>query len=553
MMNTDFVRNRTGAGLFNCGFRSTKDIATKSGYLFAWIMDALMLGIGVGFDTLGADTTSIYLPIFTDNVHYISDDREGWVESVRILLDGYLCGNKVPLFDYSLIRPAGQPIKGFGGTSSGHAPLKELHESLIALLSEQVGKKISSEVIVDICNLIGRCVVAGNVRRSAEIAIGNPNDRKFVLLKQDKEKLEHHRWCSNNSVAAELGMDYIWHAEQTVVNGEPGYIWLQNARTRGRFIDPIRLDDIGVMGFNPCVEQQLHDAELCCLTETYPSRHESYEDWQQTLKIAYLYGKTVTLARTQWPETNQVMQSHRRIGTSITGFVQAAHKFGWHNMWKWCDNGYNYLKELDAIYSNWLCIPRSIRMTSVKPSGTVSKLFGVTPGCHFPEHEHYIQRIRFSTDTDIWKQLRDSGYNVEPCVYSPNTMVVEFPIKEPYFERSKADVSMWEQLEIAAKLQHYWADNSVSVTVTFRDHEANDVAHALDLYQDRLKAVSFLRYKETGYLQAPMEPISLERFNEMQSKIASYTTLSQSEDGEGESFCTNDGCLIDYAALAAAK
>ena len=398
--------------------------------------------------------------------------------------------------------------------------------------------------------MIGRCVVAGNVRRSAELAIGQPEDHEFVLLKQDAEKLAHHRWCSNNSIEAKVGMDYTWFAEQSAINGEPGYIWLDNARTRGRMKDAPRDDDLNVMGFNPCVEQQLEDGELCCLTETFPSRHESYDDWLKSLKIAYLYAKTVTLAKTQWPDTNQKMLCNRRIGLSLTGFIQATNKFGMREMFKWCDDGYDYIQELDKIYSDWMCVPKSRRTTSIKPSGTVSKLFGVTPGCHYPEHEHYIQRIRFSEDSLLLPDLRAAGYHIEPCSYSPRTEVVSFPIKEPYFVKSKADVSMWEQLEIAAQMQYYWADNSVSVTVTFRDHEAADIQRALEMYETRLKAVSFLRYAETGYVQAPMEPIDLETYLEMSKNITPVQKFTLAEEAAGTKFCTNDSCEIDFSQLS---
>ncbi|HCC83050.1 MAG TPA: fused protease/ribonucleoside-triphosphate reductase, partial [Methylophaga sp.] len=136
------------------------------------MMDALMLGIGVGFDTLGAGTITIREPQFTNDVHVIDDSREGWVNSVHMLLDGFFFGNRVPKFDYSAIRPLGAPILGFGGTSSGYAPLKEVHDNLTELFTDKVGETITSVDIVDVENLIGRCVVAGNVRRSAALAMG---------------------------------------------------------------------------------------------------------------------------------------------------------------------------------------------------------------------------------------------------------------------------------------------------------------------------------------------------------------------------------------------
>ena len=227
----------------------------------------------------------------------IPDSREGWVESVKILLDGYYFGSAVPSFDYSAIRPYGAPIKGFGGTSSGADPLIELHQNLSKLYDARVGERVTSVDIVDTENYIGRCVVAGNVRRSAALAMGKYDDYAYLTMKNDEEALYERRWGSNNSFEAMVGMDYTWHAEQSQKNGEPGYIWLSNARTKGRFKDPDRYDDAKIMGFNPCVEQQLEDAELCCLVETYPAKHDSYEDYLRTLKtVSYTHLTLPTIA-----------------------------------------------------------------------------------------------------------------------------------------------------------------------------------------------------------------------------------------------------------------
>ena len=546
MMGTKFVEERTAAGLFNCAFRSTRDLPTKGGYLFAWMMDALMVGIGVGFDTEGANSITIEEPQYTNDVHVIDDSREGWVNSVHMLLDGFFFGQKIPRFDYSAIRPLGAPILGFGGTSSGPEPLKELHASLTDLYTPKIGEPITSVDIVDTENLIGRCVVAGNVRRSAALAMGKHNDMYYLQMKNDQEKLYHHRWGSNNSFNAVVGMDYTWHANQSQQNGEPGYIWLENARKRGRFRDGERLDDINVAGFNPCVEQQLEDAELCCLVETFPAKHDDFEDYLRTLKIAYLYGKTITLSNTHWPETNAKMLKNRRIGLSQSGVIQAFNKHGRREIYKWCNEAYEYIKELDEEYSNWLCIPKSVRTTSIKPSGTVSLLNGSTPGIHFPEDEYYIRRIRFSNYSEMLESLRESGYHIEDDEYSPNTSVVEFPVHEPYFKKGKRNVSMWEQLEIAAQYQYYWADNSVSVTVTFKPDEATQIKDALEMYETRLKAVSFLKHEETGYKQAPYESITKEKYEKLIKNIRPLQRFDIEEEGTGTKFCDGEACEVAF-------
>lgn len=570
VMGSDFVETRGGSALYNCAVRSTKDLANQGGYIFQWIMDALMLGIGVGIDTRGAGSLVIREPgsvkrpsnYLTDHVKdhinrwaedpgaqpicIVADSREGWVQSVRILLDCFYQGYALPAFDYSLIRAAGEPIRGFGGTSSGPGSLKDLHQSLIELYTPAVGQPITSVQIVDTENFIGKCVVAGNVRRSACLVLGEADDIPYLTMKNDQEALRSHRWNSNNSFNAPIGMDYSWHAKQCQVNGEPGIEWLENARQYGRMADGIRTDDQAVIGTNPCGEIFLEDAELCNVPETYPARHESVEDYLQTLKIAYLYGKTVALTRTHWPETNAVMQKNRRLGISQAGVVQAINKHGYRTLMGWNNRGYKYIQELDKKYSDWLCVPRSKRLTSMKPGGSVPLLSGSTPGLHFPEDQFYIRRIRIAEDSPLLLELLKAGYSGEPDVASPNTWVVEFPIQEPDFIRGKRDVSMWEQLSLAAAYQHYWADNSVSVTVTFKAEEAQDIRHALELYEDKLKAVSFLRYEETGYTQAPYEPISETRYWEMKARVKPIQSLVTDEQGVGTSGCDSSGCAVSW-------
>jgi adenosylcobalamin-dependent ribonucleoside-triphosphate reductase len=557
-------------------------------------MDALMLGVGVGFDTKGAGTLVIKKPGSTSSnckynlvsengyiknknnieVCIISDTREAWVESVQVLLAAFFFGTAIPEFDYSNIRDSGTPIIGFGGTSSGPGPLIELHESLINLYSAKIGNKISGIDIVDTENLIGRCVVAGNVRRSAALSLGNKNDIEYLNMKNPDEinswikelssleegtdefneldfkiknhPLRHHRWGSNNSFEAEIGMDYSWHAERTMKNGEPGYIWLSNAKNYGRMKDEKRDDDLMVEGFNPCVEMQLESRELCNVPETFPAKHDSLEDYLKTIKVAYLYGKTVTLTITHWAETNGKMQKNRRIGTGISGVRQAINRFGYREFMNWCDISYNFIQDLDRKYSDWLCIPRSKRTTTIKPSGTISLLNGSTPGIHFPEDEFYIRRIRFSDTNEMLPVLKESGYHIEKCVSSPNTVIVSFPVKEPLFNRGKRDASMWEQLQIAADMQYYWADNSVSVTVTFKEEEGEHIKTALEMYEDKLKAVSFLKYEETGYVQAPYEPITSEKYNELVSSIVPIKKINIDTAGSGTKFCDGDKCNINF-------
>lgn len=552
-MGSVAVEAHGGAVLNNCAFLSTRNPEPS---MFSKLMTLTMLGVGVGYDTLGAGRARIHRPSTTSEVRLkISDDRQGWTDSVHDLLESYMvpcrpaCPNVV--FDYSDIRPAGMPIKRFGGVSSGPAPLKRLHESLRALCEEYVGKAVDSAFLVDTCNFIGRCVVAGNVRRSAQIALGLPDDQQFLHLKTDMSKVMTHRAFSNNSILAHVGMDYGQAAELTEKYGEPGYFWLDNARMYGRMNGTVSgRTDFLAMGTNPCSEQTLEDGELCCLVETYPSHHMSLSEYLNTLKLAYLYAKSVTLIPTGFDDTDAIIARNRRIGCSMSGVIPAIEKFGAGEFMRWCNRGYDFLTGLDASYSSWLKVPESIKRTSIKPSGTVSLLANVSPGIHYPHAEFYTRRVRFQSDSAVLPALEASGYRVLPDVYgqegATNTMVVEFPIYEPHYRKGKPDATMWEQMALAAMMQKNWSDNQVSITVHFRPEEAKDIPMALEIYQHQLKSVSFLPYDpHDTYPLAPYEATDAARYAEQMERVKPMKLPYDVVDVNQESVkgCDSDSCL----------
>lgn len=536
------------AALWNCAFVSTDNLREDLTEPFTFLMDASMLGIGVGFDTKGAGQVIIQQPTAAAHETFIiPDTREGWVEALRIVLEAFFKGGNIPHFDFSLIRPEGTPIKGFGGVASGPEPLRKLLNSITAKLLSCVGQAITVTNIVDVMNLIGQCVVAGNVRRTAEIAFG-ANEVEFLDLKN--YEVNPHRseygWTSNNSVFAELGMDYRDAAIRIRANGEPGFAWLENMRDYGRLADPRNGRDRRATGTNPCVEQTLESYECCCLVETFPNKHASLEDYKQTLKFAYLYAKTVTLGASPWSRTNAVMLRNRRIGLSQSGIVQTLETLGIDEYIHWCDEGYRTVQEYDETYSNWFAIPRSIKTTSVKPSGSVSLLAGATPGMHYPEALTYIRRMRLSKLSELVAPLQAAHYHVEPCVDDVTSMVVEMPVRITDHVRTAKQVSMWEQLALAALLQRHWADNQVSCTVTFDpETEGGDLARALDLYQYQLKGISFLPRTEQGaFPQMPYEEISEDEYHVRTAALLPLHLDLAVEQAEAERFCTNDSCTI---------
>ena len=249
----------------NCAWISTEKITSHSKYEatlpFVRLMDMSMNGIGVGFDTKGAGNITLHEPSGEPEVFVVPDTREGWADSVgHLLVTFFLAGQKPVEFDYSLVRPAGAPLKTFGGTASGPGPLQSLHESVRRLLSDREGEPLTSRDIVDIQNLIGKAVVAGGARRSAELALGSPDDEDYINLKNwnlpenaERTGPDGWSWNSNNSVAAEVSTDLSHIIESNIVNGEPGIVWLDVARSRGRLADPPDNKDYRVTGVNPCV------------------------------------------------------------------------------------------------------------------------------------------------------------------------------------------------------------------------------------------------------------------------------------------------------------
>lgn len=577
-MGTEIIDRKGGAALNNCGFVTTGNIDIDFADPFCFLMDMSMLGVGVGSDTKGAGKVTI-VPPKIGGTFVVEDSREGWSALLRVVLNAHVGIGVLPrIIDYSNVRPEGSPIRGFGGVASGPEPLRRMIEQIISLLTVDKPTVITSSMIVDIHNMVGACVVAGGVRRTAEIMFGEVDDSDFRNLKDPSDlnawstelfelenknaadnlrarveelkalinnhPLRTHRWASNNSIFGYVGMDYTEVSKSLATNGEPGIIWLDTIRRFGRTKDAADNKDYRAAGCNPCAEQTLEDRELCCLVETFPANHESAEDFMITLKYAYLYAKTITLIPTHDERTNRVMMRNRRIGCSQTGIQQAITKFGRRNFFNnFCDAGYNRIQQLDLIYSEWLCVPKSIKTTSVKPSGTVSLLPGATAGIHHAHSEYYIRNITVQANSPLVQACIDAGYPVEDSAYASNTKVVSFPVKEENFCAAKSDVTIWQQFKDAADMQAYWADNQVSVTVTFNSDEADQIKLCLESFEDKLKSISLLPLSDHGYVQAPYITITKEQYEEMSSNLKPLVLNFNTHEAE-DKFCDGGACEI---------
>jgi adenosylcobalamin-dependent ribonucleoside-triphosphate reductase len=567
-MGTYVVNGRKDSTpLQNCAFISTYDMTKNDPAMpFTFLMNVSMLGVGVGYDTRGAEKEFIiHQPKIPAEVivHQIPDSREGWVDSLKLLLESYLLPNRQVIdFDYSLIRPRGAPIVTFGGVAPGPKPLIRLHKMIRHILDNRDGETLTDVDIVDIANLTGDCVVSGNVRRSALLAYGRKESKGFLNLKnadvypeRNSYDSDNPGWAymSNNSVRAFVGDDLSSVIPGIMHNGEPGIIWEDVTKAYGRLIDPPNYKDHRFAGFNPCVEQPLESGEMCTLADIHLSKVEDQADMVRALKYAYLYAKTVTLLPTHIPKTNAIMQRNRRIGISLSGMANFSDNNGKAVLRKWMDESYKTITSYDVIYSEWLAIRESIKLTTVKPTGTTSLVVGESPGAHWaPGGEYFMRAMIFDALDPFVDMAKTAGYKVEVSGTSPDSVVVYFPIHWDAL-RTEHDVSIFEKAALAVEAQRWWSDNGVSVTISFKPEEREHVPTIIAMYEGQLKAISFMEKRNDVYPQQPFTDISSIDYTCWQASLSPIDMgylYAQGSDGEGDKYCTTDVCEIPVAPAA---
>jgi ribonucleotide reductase alpha subunit len=285
--------------------------------------------------------------------------------------------------------------------------------------------------------------------------------------------------------------------------------------------------DPDVQGFNPCAEQSLANYETCCLAEIFLPNIESPEELKKVARYLYRINKHSLAIKCEIKETEDVVHKNMRMGIGITGYLQATEE-----QRSWLSDCYTYLRSYDKEYSQLVGYPPSIKLTTVKPSGTLSLLAGVTPGAHPGYSEHYIRRIRMSADSRLASASRNHGYPVEYVLNfdgteDKSTIVVSFPCKFPSGTIFAEDLSAIDQLEVVKRLQAEWSDNAVSVTIYYRKEELDDIKEWLKENYFNVKSVSFLLHNEHGFKQAPLEEIDQETYLEMKSKVTPITSIEQ--------------------------
>lgn len=527
---------------------------------FTWAFDFLMLGSGVGYNIqreyvykLPPVKENFEAPVRWDEKDadfVVPDTREGWVKLLHHTLSSAFFdeADYKPGFTFStqLIRGRGARIKGFGGTASGPEDLVWGISEISKILEKRAGTQLRPIDCLDIMNILGKVVVAGNVRRSAQIAIGDSDDLQYLAAKNwSQGDIPAWRAMSNNSVVCN-NINHLPKEFWDTYNGnsEPyGLVNLKLIQSCGR-LGETQYKDKKVVSCNPCAEQSLEKYETCCLAEIMLPNIMSKEELFDVASLLYRINKHSLRLPCHAKETEEVVHRNMRMGIGITGYLQATEE-----QRSWLSDVYKMLREFDAAYSAQHGWPISIKLTTVKPSGTLSLLPGVTPGVHPGYAQYMIRRIRIAAEHPLVQVCKDHGYPVEfqrnfNKTPDYSTVVVEFPFAYPEGTVLANDLTALDQLSYVNRLQKEWSDNMVSCTVYYKLDELDTIKEFLKKnYNKGFKTLSFLLHTGHGFDQAPYEEIERDDFETRVSSSRLINSISQAEF-EGADECASGVCPI---------
>ena len=543
------------AQAYNCGYTAIK--STKD---FGDLMYLLMCGCGIGFsvESMYVDNLASVPPGFAVDASYdikVEDSREGWAKSTVELLDTLYAGY-MPNIDYTAIRERGAILKTSGGRASGFEPLAEVHSFIVQSFKEAMGRKLTSLEVYDICTHIANCVVAGGTRRSATISFSDLPDTEMANAKRgDFWKTHPHRSLSNNTVVLKEDItkpefDKEWELLVTSGTGERGIFFESSIKhdleNVGRTYDAHRL--------NPCGEVILRDKEFCNLSEVIVHPDDDLAFLVVKAATATLLGmlqSTLTDFRYISPEWHENAENDRILGVSLTGLRD--HPLLSQNTEytkKALETLRHTVRLASEAYADILGISAPKSYTSIKPSGTVSQLTGVSPGLHARQSKYYIRRIRLDKNDPIAKELKKTKVPWEPSLTEENTDVFSFYMKAPETAVLQTELSALDQLEYWKLVKKNYTTHNPSVTIVVKDDEWDLVKEWV--WENKPSGMSFVPPTENlSYPQLPFEPISEEEYLKHTSEplalnfsLVNKLDKVNLEKTNGEQGCQGGACLI---------
>lgn len=543
---------------YNCSYLPIDSLRS-----FDEIMYILMNGTGVGFSVEKSDVAKI--PPVADTFHVsesviiVSDSKIGWSSAFRELI-ALLHAGKIPEWDLSRIRPAGTPLKTFGGRASGPDPLKALFEFSRALFIKARGRQLTPLECHDLVCKIADIVVVGGVRRSALISLSNLDDNELRHAKSGQWWLtDVQRALANNSAVYTSTPDYGTFMEEWVAlyrskSGERGIFNRDAAVHQIKGYE--RRDPNYQFGTNPCGEILLRPYQFCNLSEVVIRPSDNLESLRHKVRIATFLG-TIQSTFTDFNYLRSIWKKNceeeRLLGVSLTGIMDHTVMSGMSSP----DTLQHWLKELkqEAIEANKefaskLGVNQSTAITCVKPSGTVSQLVGCSSGIHPAYSRYYIRTVRADIKDPLCNVMRNAGVPCEPDVTKPNSVLVfSFPRQSPETSVVRNEVTAIQQLELYLMYKKYWTEHNPSITVYVRESEWADVCAWVWNHFTDIGGISFLPYSDHVYAQAPYQEITKEDYYKALDNFPTSIEwkMDESEDntsGSQELACTAGGCEL---------
>jgi ribonucleoside-diphosphate reductase alpha chain len=544
--------------MYNCSYLAVDDLKS-----FDEAMFILLCGTGVGFSVERQSVSKLpEVPELFDSETNIvvKDSKEGWAKALRQLI-ALLYSGEIPTWDVSKVRPAGAPLKTFGGRASGPAPLVDLFNFTVHTFKEAQNRKLSSIECHDIMCKIGEVVVVGGVRRSAMISLSNLSDDRMRHAKSGKWwENEPQRALANNSVSYTEKPDAVsfmreWMALVESGSGERGIFNRQASKAQAEKNG--RRDPNYEFGTNPCSEIILRPSQFCNLTECVVRATDTIEILEEKVRLATILG-TIQSTYTKFPYLRKQWTDNtaeeRLLGVSLTGIMD-------NPLMTLKNKGLSktlaHLKQV-AVDTNveWaakLGIPVSAAVTCVKPSGTVSQLVDSASGIHARHSRYYIRTVRGDNKDPLTQFMQDQGIPNEPCAMKPDqTTVFSFPQKAPEGAVVTSDMTAVEQLEMWLAYQRNWCEHKPSVTINVKKDEWFEVGAFVYKHFDEMSGVSFLPYNEHTYQQAPYQECGKSDYDMLSSVMPTSIDWSKLSEYENEDntagsqtlACSGDSCEI---------
>ena len=526
LMTAGEALKRENIAGYNCSY-----VAVDKPSTFDEILYVLMNGTGVGFSVERQFVSQ--LPTIADEFHQtdttivVADSKLGWARAMKELV-GMLYVGQIPRWDLSKVRPAGAILKTFGGRASGPEPLESLFNFSVTIFQNAAGRKLSSIEAHDIICKIAEVVVVGGVRRSALISLSNLSDDRMRAAKSGQWWNEHgQRALANNSACyqekPEIGifMDE-WKSLYDSKSGERGIFNRISAQKQAEKNG--RRESEHLFGTNPCSEIILRNREFCNLSEVVIRPTDTKESLLEKVRLATILGTfQSTLVNFKYVSSlwKKNCEEERLLGVSLTGIMDCKLTNG-------KDAGLekllNELREqaikINEEFAKKIGINKSVAITCVKPSGTVSQLVNAASGIHARHNPYYVRTIRGDKKDPLTRMMIDIGFPVEDDVMNPShTSVFSFPMKVDQGAVFRADMAALEQLELWLIYQKHWCEHKPSVTISVKEDEWLEVGAWVYKHFDYMSGVSFLPFSEHTYKQAPYQDCKKEEYEILLNKM----------------------------------